>query len=58
MNSESSDGILRVLIWSKNYERDSSVKFLLGAKLSKFLDEVLRNTVGGRYIVSRFHLLS
>ena len=44
--------------WRRSVERDSSVKFLLGAKLSKFLDEVLRNTVGGRYIASRFHLLS
>ena len=47
MNSGSSDGILRVLIWSRNYERTSSEEILLGAKLSKFLDEVLRTPWAG-----------
>ena len=46
MNSGNSDGILRVLIWSRNYERTSE-KLLLGAKLSKFLDEVLRTPWAG-----------
>ena len=32
-------------------ERTSSEKILLGAKLLKFLNEVLSSTVGGRYIV-------
>ena len=49
--------ILRVLIWSRNYERTSSEKILLGAKLSKFLDKVLRNIVGGVYIAPTRHPL-
>lgn len=34
------------------------MKFLLNAKVSKFLNEVLENIVIERYIILKFHLLN